>query len=207
MSLRYAKQNDLARIAEIYTQAFPGSVSFYYGPGSDARVQKLLIPSFTTLMKSGARVLLYGDPAVGYCCYTDNDSQTNRKLFSLSSLKNYLQALIKGNLVIKPSEISKLIHSQLQMKRHYDVDLPPTRGRIMSIALLPSEQSHGIGKVLLDQALLEIGNQHVVLEVRPENEKAYRLYKSAGFSLRGSTRDLLGCWLIMIKDPIKNSSE
>ena len=93
------------------------------------------------------------------------------------------------------------------MKRHYNLKLPIPRGRILSLAILPDYQSMGIGRLLLEKALLDIGNQPVILEVRPENIKAYRLYKSFGFAEKGQTRDLLGSWLIMLKTKEEISSE
>ncbi len=201
LTMRYAHESDITKIAEIYTQAFPESVEFYFGKNEAKRVQNLMVPSFLVLKNAGAKFLVFGDPIVGYCCYSVEDNKTGRKTFSSASLGYYWQSLKRKELQIHAKEIWKLMRTQYLMKKHYNVDLPKNRGRILSVAILPEAQSQGIGKLMLDRALLDIGDKHVVLEVRPENEKAYRLYKSAGFRVKGSTRDLLGCWLIMVKNP------
>lgn len=207
MSLRLATEKDLFTLAEIYTQAFPESVAFYYGKNQVKRVQKLMIPSWQILLNSGAKILCFGEPVVGYCCYHVEDHIVAKKSFSLAALRFFYQAFKKGELQISLKEILTLTKSQLLMKRNYNLKLPIPRGRIMSIAILPDYQSEGIGKLLLGKALLDIGNQPVVLEVRPENIKAYRLYKSFGFAEKGQTYDSLGRWLIMLKTKEEISGE
>jgi len=199
MTLRLATKKDLPRLAEIYTQAFPESVAFYYGKDQTERVKQLMVPSWQVLLNSGAKIICFGEPVVGYCCYHVEDHLTKRKTFTFTALQIYYQAFKAGDLRISLREILRLVKSQLLMKRHYPLKLPTPRGRILSIAILPEYQSMGVGKLLLEKALLDIGNQSVVLEVRPENIKAYRLYKSFGFAEKGQTRDLLGNWFIMLK--------
>ncbi len=207
MTLRLATEKDLFRLAEIYTLAFPESVTFYYGKDQAKRVQQLMVPSWQILLNSGAKIICFGEPVVGYCCYHVEDHLAQRKTFSYTSLQVYYQAFKNGDLQISLPEILSLVQSQFLMKRHYNLKLPIPRGRILSLAILPDYQSMGIGRLLLEKALLDIGNQPVILEVRPENIKAYRLYKSFGFAEKGQTRDLLGSWLIMLKTKEEISSE
>lgn len=208
-NLRFAEESDLKALSEIYTKAFPESVTFYYGKGSEKRVAKLMTPSWQVLLDAGAKIIVVGEPVIGYCCYNTQDHLYGKKTISFlcNSFKNYWYSFKKGELRLRITEIYRLIKSQYLMKKHYKVTLPIPRGRIMSIAILPNSQSKGTGKLLLDSALSDIGNQHVVLEVRPQNKKAVGLYSSAGFSVIGKTRDLLGDWLIMVKKPIRGKNE
>jgi len=75
--------------------------------------------------------------------------------------------------------------------------------RILSIAVHPDTQGHGLGKVLMDagmQYLSTCGVSRIRLEVRPDNPAAMRLYARYGFQTVGETHDTQGTWLIMLKE-------
>ncbi|MGZ4600247.1 MAG: ribosomal protein S18-alanine N-acetyltransferase [Oryzihumus sp.] len=57
---------------------------------------------------------------------------------------------------------------------------------VMTIAVAPAHQGTGLGRVLLDRLLAdarESGAEHLMLEVRADNEAAQRLYARSGFEL------------------------
>ena len=57
---------------------------------------------------------------------------------------------------------------------------------VMTIAVAPAHQGTGLGRVLLDRLVAdarESGAEHLMLEVRADNEAAQRLYARSGFEL------------------------
>jgi ribosomal-protein-alanine N-acetyltransferase len=57
---------------------------------------------------------------------------------------------------------------------------------VMTLAVAPTAQGHGLGKALLDWLVVEArrgGAEHLMLEVRADNAAAQRLYSRAGFAV------------------------
>jgi ribosomal protein S18 acetylase RimI-like enzyme len=79
----------------------------------------------------------------------------------------------------------------------------PTAGgaRIMSIAVRPQRQGHGLGARLLGEALRRLRHSPVWLEVRAKNVPAQRLYRRFGFRFVTSFSDSRGRWDVMVLDP------
>jgi len=64
-----------------------------------------------------------------------------------------------------------------------------TEAHLLNLCVHPSCQRLGFGRRLLNSAMLraeELAVQRVFLEVRPSNEAAIALYRSAGFELIGT---------------------
>ena len=58
------------------------------------------------------------------------------------------------------------------------------QSELLTIAVLPSEQGHGYGKLLLNEVAARLaanGAESLFLEVRASNERARALYAGAGF--------------------------
>jgi [ribosomal protein S18]-alanine N-acetyltransferase len=71
----------------------------------------------------------------------------------------------------------------------------PPEADVQTIAVVPTEQGHGLGGRLLDALLAEAarrGVRQVHLEVRADNAAAQRLYERAGFLADGRRRDYYG---------------
>ena len=70
------------------------------------------------------------------------------------------------------------------------------------IAVRKAARGRGLGRELLKCALAFAtgkGAKVIKLEVRPENQAAVHLYRSAGFREVGKVKDLQGPWLAMEK--------
>lgn len=64
------------------------------------------------------------------------------------------------------------------------IDCAGNTADVMTIAVAPAEQGHGLGRVLLErltQQARDSGAQALLLEVRADNEPARNLYLRAGF--------------------------
>lgn len=62
---------------------------------------------------------------------------------------------------------------------------------VQTVAVAPTAQGHGVGRLLLDDLLAEAGRRQateVLLEVRAENEAALALYRRSGFERIGVRR-------------------
>ncbi len=73
-----------------------------------------------------------------------------------------------------------------------DSDAPPDVGQLYAINLDPDVWGRGLGRALLSFAtdrLRELGYVEAVLWVVPDNQRARRLYESAGWSDDGLRRD------------------
>jgi [ribosomal protein S18]-alanine N-acetyltransferase len=63
--------------------------------------------------------------------------------------------------------------------------------QVMTIAVDPAHQDHGLGRDLLTQLVAharEVGAAQVLLEVRVDNAPAIHLYESVGFQMLGRRR-------------------
>jgi len=90
-------------------------------------------------------------------------------------------------------------------------DVPPTIGRdvghIKDLAVHPAAQGNGLGRTLLQRALLGLtvaGAPRIKLEVRRSNERAISLYRSEGFEpvrLHPSYYDDGESALVMMSEP------
>ncbi|MGI6269347.1 MAG: ribosomal protein S18-alanine N-acetyltransferase [Candidatus Howiella sp.] len=72
------------------------------------------------------------------------------------------------------------------------VQLLPPEGDILNLAVLPEYRRQGVGRALLEAALVRCragGADAVMLEVRASNTAAQRLYASAGFRPVGRRKD------------------
>jgi len=65
------------------------------------------------------------------------------------------------------------------------------------IAVKKEWRGRGVGGALIREALARYPERNAILEVRPWNESAVRLYISVGFRRTGAWRDPLGEWVVM----------
>lgn len=196
MHLLPAQQNDARQIGEIYRQAFPSSVEFFFPRKSREKLLELLELSFALSFALGAEgVIAYdqGRVPAGYCLYLRQ--QKTRQL------KNVLTILPQIVGLLTLSELSKLAHNQLVMNISVrkNKKVPKPQAQILSLAVLPDYQGQGVGTQVLDYALGKLKNQSIGLNVRAHNSAGKRLYTNAGFVQYGQTKDLSGWWLMLQK--------
>ncbi|MFY9202148.1 MAG: N-acetyltransferase [Limnochordia bacterium] len=195
----------LKPIAKIYREAFPESIQLFFAGKDPGKLLRLLTNAFTFLYLTGARFVIArradSGQVLGYCVY----SSPTRHPGHASCLWKNLGQIMKLTLAflrdLHFTELVKLTANAIQMRFHRRVDqrLPRRCSRIISIAVRPAAQGHGIGKELLTRALKELSAENVTLNVRPDNAAAFRLYQNTGFSVCGSSKDLQGPWLMMIR--------
>jgi ribosomal protein S18 acetylase RimI-like enzyme len=69
------------------------------------------------------------------------------------------------------------------------------------IAVKRELQGKGVGGVLMREGLARYPGRNVILDVRPWNGRAVRLYTGVGFKRIGVWRDPLGAWIVMKRAP------
>lgn len=75
--------------------------------------------------------------------------------------------------------------------------------QVLNIAVSAEARGRGVAGSLMEAAigyLRRAGAGELRLEVRRDNLPAVRVYERAGFVEKGSTRDLKGEWVVMIRD-------
>lgn len=65
---------------------------------------------------------------------------------------------------------------------------------ISGIAVLPSYQGRGLGRLLLDKLLELYGNHQLIARIQEENFRSRNLFESAGFQWTHETVDETGKW-------------
>jgi len=73
------------------------------------------------------------------------------------------------------------------------------------VAVKKDFRGKGIGASLMREALARYPKRDAVLDVRPWNESAIRLYSSAGFERMSAWRDPLGEWIIMSRPQLSRA--
>ncbi|HHY09163.1 MAG TPA: GNAT family N-acetyltransferase [Firmicutes bacterium] len=200
MLLTAGSVQDARDIALIYKKAFPASIRRFFNEKPRAELWDLLELSFQLVFLWGGRALLAKNnenSLLGYCLYAKSTGRRN--------LPGVLKTapLILGK--IKPAEAGRLTYNQILKflhKQRTKTILQKRGASIISIAVAPQFQGRGIGTVLLNEVLGELAQETVFLNVRKENRPARLLYKQAGFTAYGSTKDLLGEWVMLKRPPV-----
>lgn len=193
-----ANSHHARAIADLYRQAFPASVALFWTKKSSSDLLDLLELSFKFAFYWGAQgVLALNDEnqLVGYLLY----NPATKKRQPGKALAIFPRMVGK----IALSELKQLTHNQLLMstsiKRTKKV--PKPRAQILSLAVSPACQGQGVGTLLLNNAMVELQNQFVCLNVRANNPAAQKLYSKTGFYQYGTTRDLAGKWFMLVRQP------
>ena len=190
---------DAREIAKLYCAAFPESVELFFGTKPFDKLLNLLELTFLLVFYSGGEALLVKNEAgsiYGYCLYRSaREASANR------SLRKMLTVLPKMASKTSLAEIGKLLHNQLIMatstKRTKKRARP--QAQIISIAISPTCQGQGVGTLLFRSVLNDLEPYSVGLNVRADNPAARRLYAKTGFQECGTTSDLSGKWIMLVK--------
>ena len=158
MFFEYGSHRHLKPIAEIYCEAFPESVQLFFAGKNPARLVRLLTNAYSFLYFAGARVVIArtaDGQVLGYCVYTCIKSGKERVGFLFKNIGRVLQAALKCMRDLRLIEIGRLAANSILMRMHTRADqkLPRRSSQILSIAVRPAAQGHGIGKALLAHAL------------------------------------------------------
>ncbi|HBN94979.1 MAG TPA: hypothetical protein DDZ66_01655 [Firmicutes bacterium] len=199
---------DAREIARLYSTAFPESVELFFGKKSTDKLLNLLELAFSLVFHWGGEALLVMDEAGvirGYCMYRRDRHHSSKRNWG-----KVLQLLGQMAGKVTLPEIAVLLHNQLIMtctKRTKKAPTPRTQARIVSIAVSPECQGQGVGTLLLYSALENLAHQRIGLNVRADNRAARHLYAKAGFQEYGTTRDLSGRWIVLVKEPYAEANK
>ena len=98
---------------------------------------------------------------------------------------NFLDSLYSGY------EIWTLRDASAQMIGYFLLMLSVDEAHLLNIAVQREAQGQGIGRLLLDRVVVlarELGMKSILLEARPSNERAVRVYRRYGFAGIGMRR-------------------
>jgi ribosomal protein S18 acetylase RimI-like enzyme len=200
---RQATIEDLPAIAEVFIEAFPESVLHY--TGRTTIPPNALVDAFRVCLDAEPEAFFVATIAGRVAGYIFAPTHFSR-IATTAILHGHIFRLFWGWITgaygvgFRPMLMSVrntllLVSRKEQEKMHSD-------GRILSIAVSPSAQGHGVGTLLMQAGLHYLqarGVTTVRLEVRPDNPQAIHLYEKVGFTHVGTTHDSQGEWLIMVK--------
>lgn len=209
MEVAVADKPDIGRIARVYVEAFPESVKFFFGDSTPERVVKIVSAGFHVLWQAGCGFIVAresdGD-VQGYCIIAADEAEVRASFFKNAVWLGFVKDLLRGRIPLRLNEAARLaangavlLLSYLVAPRNYACR---AGARIFSIAVRKAARGRGLGRELLKRALAFAtgkGAKVIKLEVRPENQAAVHLYRSAGFREVGKVKDLQGPWLAMEK--------
>ena len=206
MNVICGNEQDIESIAELYREAFPESVDFFYRGDAGERVLRIIALGFHVLSRAGCTFFVAKDSSgslSGYSIAASDDVELNKAIFRGRLALEAVGEFITGRIRLRFTELLRLGANGLVMTvASRALPKRTSFGRIMSIAVRRDARGQGLGRRLLLRALQYLANegvQVVRLEVRPLNRAAYELYRTEGFSEIGVTRDLQGSWVAMEK--------
>lgn len=193
-------------VAHVFAEAFPDSIDHYFDRPPDPRV---VAEPFKLCLAAEPDAFFVADEGEGRIAgYIYAPARTSR-LVSTALLDGFLfrwfVGWVSGRYGIGWAPVRSLIANQLDFWRSAVRPKVQADARILSVAVRPAHQGHGIaGKLctLALQRLDRLGAIPVRLEVRPDNEPAVRLYSHLGFHEVGRTSDSQGDWLIMLRGAV-----
>ncbi len=199
MHLQRGSPDEARHIAAVYKEAFPESVRLFFRDREERPLLDLLEGSFALVFYWGGKAVLAKDrtgKVCGYCLYRSAKIE-GRDWGKLIPLGLRLLRLIK------PGEAGRLAYNQALALKNCSRSRPVKKkeASIISLAVSPPCQGGGLGTRLLEEALKNLVGEAVCLNVRAQNPAARALYRRAGFSPYGLTKDLLGEWLLLKRPP------
>lgn len=202
MVYRNARDEDMAAVARLFTEAFPESVS--NAMGDAAPPLGLLADAFRLCRDTDPDGFIVAEDEsgrlAGYVIAPVAVNRIWRRAVSGGYVWRWLGDLVTGRLKFSFATVRVAVHDKLAFWQSQKV-AEEVDSRILSIAVAPWAQGRRVGGELLDRALARFrrtGVARVRLEVRPWNTPAVRLYDRRGFRVVGRTRDTQGEWLILV---------
>lgn len=200
ISYRHARPDDLPGMAAVFLAAFPESVRHYVGHVIPTRVMEDLFAVALDVEPDAAFVAERDGRIAGYILAPARLSAI------ISGARRRLGAFAwrwltgRYGIGLRPVGVA-LRNAVAFLHDARPADNLASDARILSVAVHPDAQGHGIGGELLRlglRYLISRGEKRVRLEVRPGNAPAVHLYQKLGFSIRGRTCDTQGEWLVML---------
>lgn len=199
---RQARRDDLPAIAAVFLAAFPESVQHYIGHAISPAVMEDIFAICLDAEPQAFLVAAMDGNVTGYIFAPSSLTRVERVAIRHGHLLRIAFRWISGRYGIGWRPVRIAVRNWVSLLHESRTAGPIDDARILSIAVDPHAQGHGLGSGLLRAGLTYLvaaGVSSVRLEVRPLNAAAVHLYTKYGFHMVGKTRDSQGEWLIMRK--------
>lgn len=197
--IRRATADDMPGVAEVYLSAFPDSLRDLglegVRPAAVADVMAICLAA----EPEGFLVATIDGAVAGYVI-CPSDARRIRGA-GLRRMPGIAWRWLTGRYGIGLRAVTRLAREKLMFWGHSDLPEADCPARILSIAVHPRGQGHGLGKTLMAAALHYLrgrGASCVRLEVRPTNVAARHIYQKLGFRDVGEVEDTRGPWDVML---------
>ena len=189
--LRQSRSTDRDTLLEIYREGFRSELSFFF-----RRFCRCFFAALFDHLAEDTIVAEADDKVVGFLIVVRGAIPIMRASFlRLVSTVPMLLAVAKRSFLI------------FLFQRAKNIDWRSSQVGIACIAVQSHFQRKGIGHALMHEALAKYPGRGVILDVRPWNSAAIRLYSDAGFVRIGVWRDPLGEWIMMSHAPILHTRD
>jgi len=198
---RRVRSPDIPSVVDVFMRGFPDSLRHYCGqrtPHPDT-----FADMFTFLAQTEPRgffVAEVGEKVVGYVVALSSPGKLVTGALKQPYLFRALRGILSGGYGVSLPSVFRVVWDKVRMVMAPAIRTP-AGGEILSIAVSPEVRRQGVARGLMLVALewlRSMGLRRVRLEVRPQNQAAFRLYESLGFRVHGQVKDSMGPWLVMI---------
>jgi len=186
ITLRQSLSADRDTLLKIYREGFKSELSFFF-----RRFCRCFFRALFDHLAKDTIVAEIDEKVVGFVIVVQGPIPIARASF--------LQLVPTVPVLLTAVRSSFLI---FLFQRAKNIDWRSNQVGIACIAVQSHFQRKGIGRALMREALARYPGRGVILDVRPWNTAAIRLYSSAGFIRTGAWRDPLGEWTTMSHAPI-----
>lgn len=179
-SIRLAKLEDVGRIVKIHQAAFE---DFFLTSLGEAFLELY----YSTYIKSGLGVVYCAekdDELVGFSACSYVSRGFNLKLIKQNLVKYGLESL--RLLLNRPEAIIRLVKNLNKNGNGNKIKDSGDYAELYSIAVRPTYQGEGIGRLLLDATELDVRDHNPRLSLTTdyyENEKTLAFYRSLGYEV------------------------
>lgn len=203
ITYRQAQHGDMEGVGDVFLNAFPESVRHYMG---DREISPRVVADIFAICLDAEPaaffVALRENHVVGYIFAPAHFSRLSSVAIWHGHLLRMCWRWLTGQYGIGLHPVAVAARNWLLLLRESREREVARDARILSIAVGPLAQGHGVGNGLMQRGLEYLDGQGVDLvrlEVRPQNAPAVHLYEKYGFTLAGNTHDTQGEWLIMLR--------
>lgn len=200
MNIRQAGLDDMSSVADIFTEAFAGSLA----PLGNVAPRKAIEDLFRFLleMESGQGVFLVAkyQRILGYCVVLRDVKRLWVRAITHGYLIRWAYKYLRGDYGRRQPLLAYILDKVCFASSPFNYR--PGCAQVLSIAVKKEARDKGLGMRLLETALHRLvssGVKEVKLEVRPNNIAALTLYTRAGFRRVGTLKDTRGLWYVMLK--------
>jgi ribosomal protein S18 acetylase RimI-like enzyme len=198
---RQVQSQDIPAVVSIFLQAFTPSVEHFLG--EPLQNNRSICDIFNFIQQAEPQSFFIAaseDQVAGYLIASRSMRRIWLKALTQGEVFLWLYRWLSGGYDIGTGPVKSIIRHKLLFLSSKHNYRSASQAQILSIAIHPDYQNNGIARELLNLGLTYLeGTEEIKLEVRPENQAAYRLYSSLGFEPVDKTSDSQGDWIVMVK--------